>query len=449
MKIKFLFFNLLIANALLAQSVNQDNNISFNEDYNYDLVADRVSCVEGEIPLVFNEKVFAFINYFVVKNRSYTVDVIEKSSLYFPIMEKYLKKYNLPDELKYLSIVESGLNPQAISRAGAGGLWQFMPYTGRSFQLHQDWYIDERFDPYLATEAACKYLSQLYNMFGDWELALAAYNSGPGNVRKAIRRSGYKKKFWEIYRYLPRETRSYLPQFVAIIYSFKYAEEHNLLSKDYKFLAETDSIMVNGFMNLKILASNLGLCYDDIKKLNPGLKRYGVKTNNSFYPVNIPLDKIEEFDKKRETILKSASVTGKKELEYLARNSVGSTFGRDKVVHRVRSGDVLGLIAQRYHVRVSDIKKWNRLNSNLIRVGQRLNIWIYPGSQPKAIASTNVKKVVPSAINFDGKKIYTVQPGDTLWDIANKFEGLNSDKIKKLNKLKNSRIMPGQVLIVG
>lgn len=449
MKIKILIFNLLLANVMLAQSLDQNDYSNFNEDYNYDLVADRLSCVEEEIPLVFNDKVSAFINYFIVKNRPYIVDVIEKSSLYFPIMEEYLAKYNLPDELKYLSIVESGLNPQAISRAGAGGLWQFMPYTGRSFKLHQDWYIDERFDPYLATEAACKYLSQLYNMFGDWELALAAYNSGPGNVRKAIRRSGYKKKFWEIYRYLPRETRSYLPQFVAIIYSFKYAEEHNLLSKDYKYLAASDSIMVNGFMNLKILASKLGLCYDDIKKLNPGLKRYGIKTNNFYYPVNIPLDKIEEFDNKRETIIKAASVTGKKELEYLARNSVGSTFGRDKVVYRVRSGDVLGIIAQRYRVRVSDIKKWNRLPSNMIRVGQRLNLWLYPGSQPKIIASSMDKKLVPSTINFDEKEIYTVQPGDTLWDIANKFEGLDSDKIKKLNKLKNSRIMPGQILIVG
>ena len=136
-------------------------------------------------------------------------------------------------------------------------------------------------------------------------------------------------------------------------------------------------------------------------------------------------------------------------MEYLARNSVGSTFGRDKVVYTVRSGDVLGIIAQRYRVRVSDIKKWNRLPSNMIRVGQRLNLWLYPGSQPKIIASSMDEKLVPSTINFDEKEIYTVQPGDTLWDIANKFEGLDSDKIKKLNKLKNSRIMPGQILIVG
>jgi len=211
----------------------------------------------------------------------------------------------------------------------------------------------------------------------------------------------------------------------------------------------SDTIMVNGFMNLKILASNLNLCYDDIKKLNPNIKRYGVKTNNSYYPIKIPQDKVEEYKDNRADIVSSAAVDGKKELEYLARNSVGSTFGRDKVIYRVRSGDVLGIIAERYHVRVSDIRKWNRLHSNLIRVGQRLSIWVYPGSQVKTIASTKKIKVAPTTLNYDGKKIYTVQPGDTLWDIANKYKGLDAEKIRKLNNLKTSRIMPGQKLIIG
>jgi membrane-bound lytic murein transglycosylase D len=439
---------LIFTGTVFAQVPETAEYDSYPENYSYDLVADRLNCIEGDVTLEFNNKVFGFIDYFIVRNREYTKDVIAKQSIYFPIMEEYLAKYNLPDELKYLSVVESGLNAQAISRAGAGGLWQFMPYTGRSYALHQDWYIDERFDPRQATEAACKYLSMLYNMFGDWELALAAYNSGPGNVRKAIRKSGYKKNFWEIYRYLPRETRSYVPQFVAITYAFNYAEEHNLLTDEPKYLMASDTIMIDGYMNLKILAENLNICYDDIKKLNPNLKRYGVKTNGSYYPINIPSEKLEYFKENRLTIIESTSTTGLKELEHMARNSVGSTFGRDKVVYKVRSGDVLGTIAERYRVRVSDIKKWNRLNSNMIRVGQRLDIWIYPGTQTRTVASTK-KKVNPITIDYDGKKVYTVQPGDTLWDIANKYKGLDIDKIKKLNNLKNSKIMPGQKLIIG
>ena len=209
-----------------------------------------------------------------------------------------------------------------------------------------------------------------------------------------------------------------------------------------------DTIMIEGFMNLKILAENLDICYDDIKKLNPNLKRYGIKTNGSFYPINIPVDKIGVYKEDRDKIIAATSTVGLKELEHMARNSVGSTFGREKVVYKVRSGDVLGIIAERYRVRVSDIRKWNRLNSNTIRVGQRLNIWVYPGTQTKTVTSTK-KKVKPIIIDYNGKKIYTVQPGDTLWDIAKKYKDLDIDKIKKLNNLKNSKIMPGQKLIIG
>jgi len=234
-------FSLICFGGLLSQVSQVDTfDLNSNVDFDYipgfldyDLVEDRLSCMEKAIPLNYNSRVYAFVNYFAIKDREYTRMVIKRATYYFPMFEKYLKKYGLPDELKYLSIIESGLNPNAVSRVGAVGLWQFMPYTGRSYKLHQDWYLDERRDPIKATEAAFKYMKQLYKMFGDWELVMAAYNSGPGNVRKAIRRSGYKKKFWEIYRYLPRETRSYVPQWVAIYYVMNYAHELNLLGKDF------------------------------------------------------------------------------------------------------------------------------------------------------------------------------------------------------------------------
>ena len=421
----------------------------FIENSSYELVQDRLSCMQGEMPLHFNDKVYGFINYFTVRNRDYTKEVIRKSSMYFPIMEAYLEKYNLPDELKYLAIVESGLNPQIISRAGAGGLWQFMPYTGKMFDLHQDWYIDERFDPYQSTEAACKYLSSLYKMFGDWELALAAYNSGPGNVRKAIRKSGYKKGFWEIYRYLPRETRSYVPQFVAVSYALNYAEEYNLLPEDQGYFLENDTLMVKGYANLKTLAEELEICYEDVQKLNPNLKRFGLKSDKQHYPIRLPIDKIEEARINRDTLLYLAALNGQKDLEYMARNSAGSTFGRDKHVYKVKSGDVLGTIAARYSVRVSDIKKWNRLSSSTIRIGQNLSIWTYPNTKIKPTTKITATAKYREPIDINGKKTHTVQPGDTLWDISRMYENLDIEKLKSLNQLNSDKLKPGQVLIIG
>jgi len=442
-KTLFLFFFVISIYA----TAQQETDV-YIENATYDLVKDRLSCMQGEMPLHFNDKVYGFVNYFTVRNRDYIKEVIRKSTMYFPVFEEYLKKYNLPEELKYLAIVESGLSPQIQSRVGAGGLWQFMPYTGNMYKLHQDWYIDERFDPYESTEAACKYLSSLYGMFGNWELALAAYNSGPGNVRKAIRRSGYKKGFWEIYKYLPRETRSYVPQFVAIAYTINYAEEHNLLVDEPAYFMDNDTLMIKGFANLKTLASELSICFEDIQTLNPNLKRFGLKSEKRHYPVRLPIDKIEEARINKDTLLYLAALNGKKDLEYLARNSAGSTYGRNKHIYKVKSGDVLGTIAVRYSVRVSDIKKWNRLSSNTIRIGQKLSIWTYPNTKIKsAPISAPVAKHVP--VNFKGKKTHTVQPGDTLWDISKMYKGLNIEKIKSLNKLQSDKLQPGQVLIIG
>ena len=445
-------FVVLSLSQVIAQSETTHIPEEVPGNFTYDLVADRLSCIEKEVPLSMSGRVHAFVNYFTTKDREYTKAVLNKSTYYFPIFEKYLKKYNLPQELKYLAIVESGLNPKAISRVGAGGLWQFMPYTGRSYKLHQDWYIDERFDPEKSTEAAVKYLSMLYNMFGDWELALAGYNSGPGNVRKAIRKSGYKKTFNEIYRYLPRETRSYVPQFVAITYSMNYADEHNLRAEDPIYQMEYDTIMVSGFVNLKTLAENIRVCYEDIQILNPGLKRFAVRSDNKLYPIKLPKDGLPNFHPYKDSILLVAANTGKLELQAMAKNTVGSTYGRDKVVYRVRSGDVLGTIAQRYRVRVSDIRKWNNLRGNMIRVGQNLNIWLYSSKNltatQQSVAKTNTRPAKP-IIDTQGRKVYTVQPGDTLWDIARKNEGLNIDKIKQLNNLKSANIKPGQKLILG
>lgn len=444
-----LFCLLLTAGPLAAQKAEHVPDATQAE------IEDRMSCLDTEIPLEFNDKVYSFITYFTERDRAYTKMVQERRDLYFPIFEYYLAKHGMPDEIKYLPIIESGLNPQAMSRVSAGGLWQFMPATGRMYKLHQDFYIDERFDPYKATESACLYLKRLYSMFNDWELALAAYNCGPGNVRKAIRHSGYKKSFWEVYRYLPRETRSYVPQFVAMIYVMNYAEFHNLPLNDRKKLPEWETVEVQQYLHLPTMASLLNLCEDELMVLNPAVKYKALPDGtDTAYPLRLPSHALEDFEANRDFILDSASKVGKEHVEYLSRNTPGSTYGRNQVTYKVRSGDVLGVIAQRYGVRVSDLKSWNNLHSNTIRIGQNLNIWLLPGTAPSnpvpvARTTTTSSSVSKPVTIPPGAKTHTVQPGDTLWDIARMYEGLSIEKIKKLNNLKDNNIKPGMTLLIG
>lgn len=410
---------------------------------------DRMQCIERTMPLTYNDRVHSFINYFTIRDREYTKLMMRRKNLYFPIFERTLAKYGLPDELKYLSIIESGLHPRAISRARAVGLWQFMSGTGRYYGLHNDWYIDERMDPVKATDAACRYLRDLYNMFNDWELALAAYNTGPGNVKRAIRKAGYKRSFWEIYPYLPRETRSYVPQFVAITYTMNHLDEHNFLDEGEEMLVEADTIQVKKFLNFETFASLTNVCLDDMQKLNPSIQRNALPETGKVYTLYIPREASKTFHSNRVAILDSASKVGRKELEALAKNSAGSTYGRDRIVYKVRSGDVLGSIAIRHGVRVSDLKKWNNLRSNTIRVGQRLNIWM-KGKGPTSNAVASAKSTSTTPVAIPDSKTYVVQPGDTLWGISKKFEGLTVDKIKSLNNLNNgSKIQPGQKLVIG
>ncbi len=447
------FFVLSLIHLLSGPVSAQENYLEDHiPDVTYDEMADRMKCIESSIPLVFNNKVQSFIDYFTVRNRGYTRQVISNTELFFPIFEEQLEKHGLPDELKYLAIIESGLNPNAVSRAGAGGLWQFMPATGRSLGLSQSWYIDERMDPWKSTEAACKYLKSLYGMFGDWELALAAYNTGPGNVRKAIRRSGYKDTFWEIYRYLPRETRGYVPQYVAMIYTLSYLEEHNfeIDEIDNNLLPDFDTLEVDGYVHIKTLSDQISVCLDDILRLNPQVIRGATPDGTTDYPIKIPVDQIDWVRANRETILDSASKVGKQELLALAKNTPGSTYGREKVVYRVRSGDVLGTIAERYHVRVSDLKRWNRINGNTIYIGQRLNIWVLPYYSSRTKQQyTASKKATPKTEIIKGGTYHVVQAGDSLWSISRQYENLSIEKIKKLNNLTSSRIDPGQKLLIN
>jgi membrane-bound lytic murein transglycosylase D len=413
-----------------------------------EMVADRLSCLQQSVPLTYNEKVHAFINYFLIRDREHTRNVMRKKDLFFPMFEQQLKAHNIPDELKYLAIIESALHPRAVSRARAVGLWQFMSATGRHMGLKIDWYVDERMDPEKSTEAACKYLIQLHKIFGDWELALAAYNSGPGTVKRAIRRSGYKKSFWEIYPYLPRETRAYVPQYVAMIYALNYADEHNLYVEGYEEPLRQDTLNVSTYLHLNTLANLTGACMEDLQRLNPSIQHNVLPADGRSRVLRMPVAAKAELDKNRVVILDSASRAFRKQTEALAKNAAGNTYGREVVIYKVKSGDAISVIAHRYRVRVEDLRKWNNLSSNTIRTGQKLKVWVLPSQV--ASAKQSVAESPASAVGLpNGGKTYIVQPGDTLWDISKKFEGLTIEKIKSLNNLKTSKLQPGQKLIIS
>ena len=442
----FLSFFYIIS-ALAAEGDSLHQTYDYIPDASYAEIADRMGCLNTEIPLTFNKTVKNFIDYFSVRNRDYTRRILEKKDYYFSIIEPYLEVYGIPNDLKYLAIVESGLVPKAQSRASAVGLWQFMPNTGRSYGLSNSWYIDERMDPHQSTDAACRYLKSLYNTFGRWDLAIAAYNCGPGNVRKAIRKSGYKKAFWQIYRYLPRETRSYIPQFIAINYLLNYAEEHNLFPDQKLSLALSDTIVVNQYLHLATFAHFADIVLEELLDLNPSIKMGVIPEGAHDFLLNVPADRKIYINLQRTFLFDTANKVGKEKLEYLAREMVENTYGRNKNIYHVKSGDNLGSIAHRYAVRVSDIQKWNHLSSTLIRVGQNLEIWTLPSYAEeiqKVYVETNQNKKLSTT---KGGIIYQVRRGDSLWSIS-KDSKVSIEIIKKINKLNSNTIYPGQTLII-
>lgn len=332
------------------------------------VVKQRLEILNRETPLdlTWNPTVQKYINYYVVKRKIQSGRMLSLSQQYFPLFEEKLDKYNLPLELKYLSVVESALNPQAKSRVGASGLWQFMYATGRSYDLRVTSYIDERMDPEKATDAACRYLKKLYGMYHDWMLALAAYNSGPGNVNKAIRRSGGKKTYWEIRPWLPRETKGYVPSFIAVAYAMNFASDHNIYpSSNLISWYECDTITVsNKALRFDQVAAHTSTNMEELMWLNPMYSKGIVPADGRSYALRLPTKVIAEFIENEEMIYahepeKTPKITNEPEA----------------IIYRVRNGDVLGTIARRHGVTVSQIKQWNNLRGTLIRPGQKLRIY--------------------------------------------------------------------------
>ena len=344
------------------------------------LLKQRLSDLDKTTPfnLAFNPALQKVINSYLRHRKKYYPALMAKAKYYFPMFEQYLDQYDIPLEMKYLAIVESALRPKVRSRVGATGLWQFMYGTGKQFDLKVSSYVDERQDPVKATIAACKYLSQLFTAFGDWDLALAAYNSGPGNVRKAIKRSGGYRNYWNIRPYLPRETAGYVPAFYATMYIFEYANEHKIYAELPTFFGfQTDTIRVKQTISFDQISEIINVDEKVISYLNPSYKLDiipFVKDRN--YAVRLPSNKMVAFlDKEKELYALAAQDKSKRE------KPLPKYFEMDKRIrYKVQNGDYLGKIANKFGVRVSSLKRWNGLKNNRLKIGQRL--YVFPKKIP-------------------------------------------------------------------
>ncbi len=429
----------------------------------------RLADIVSPIPLVFNNKVRSYIELYTIRRREQVQGMLGLSEYYFPMFEAELDARNMPLELKYLPVIESALNPRAFSRAGASGLWQFMYYTGKRYGLEINSFIDERKDPAKSTVSAVHFLEDLHKIYDDWLLAIAAYNCGPGNVNKAIRRAGGQRDFWKIYYYLPRETRGYVPAFIAAAYTMTYSEEHYLYAAASSLPKTTDTIMITKPLHFKQVAEMMNIKVDYLRDLNPQYRRDVIPVGKKVYPLRLGFDYVTDFVAIEDAIYnynkakyfpEGKLVVGPSKTYYAPVAPKGS----GKVYYTVKQGDAVGLIAQWFHVRTSDLRYWNNINRNLIRVGQKLVVYVpkskegkykkfntmtYAQKQASIGKTTSVKKnnVVIKEPEDNSYIYYTVRNGDNLWTIAKKYSGVTNESIMKLNNIEDvKKISPGQRL---
>lgn len=438
---------------ILAQHLQQDpplqdssvaNDLAFFNPPT-DTLKTRLSIIDQKtiIDSRYNPSLESVIKLYLKSKRVLIEKMLLRSQLYFPLFERELDAQDMPLEIKYLAIVESALNPKAKSRVGATGLWQFMYGTGKMMGLEVNNYIDERQDPEKATRAAVAYLKKLHQMFGDWNLALAAYNSGPGNVRKAIRRAGGQKDFWAIRGFLPRETTGYVPALLTTMYLFEHATDHGLRTPSVSLPAyATDTIHLKKAISFKQLSKALSIPEKTIAQLNPVYK-IGIvpQISGTPQPLTLPTPALELFLTHKDSIYKEvAAELAATKKPFPALQQVGAPLR-----YRVKSGDFLGKIAQNYGVRISDLKKWNRLKNNNLAIGQRLTV--YPRRFPKG--ATTVQKVSAKGqkkpLNPENKT-YTIAAGDSLWSIAQRLEGVSVEDLKKWNDIWTNQLKPGTTI---
>jgi membrane-bound lytic murein transglycosylase D len=409
--------------------------------------------------LQYNTVVQGYIDMYVSRRRELVSRVMALSQLYFPLFEESLDKYNLPLELKYLAICESALNPLAKSKAGAMGLWQFMYPTGKMFGLKVSSYVDDRCDPYKSTTAACEYFQYLYKMFGDWDLVLAAYNSGPGNVYKAIRRSGGKKTYWEIRPFLPKETQGYIPAFIAVNYIMNYTSEHNIRSAiPKKIFLQVDTVTVKKQLSFYQISSILNIPEDELQYLNPSYRKRVIPVLEGQASVlTLPANKIGMFVNNETNIY-----------NYLRKEVVVSQDvlpeKTSSKIYVVKKGETLNTIAKKNGCTVTELKTWNGLSSNAVHLGKKLTVYYFAKKPAEKSVASQQETKIPSSTetkdvseladnsrtsNSGGFKYYVIQKGDSLYRIALKYN-TTVEEIKRLNNFGvNYNLLPGTKLKVG
>ena len=398
---------------------------------------DRLQRLNPYISIPYNKIIRNHIVYYTEKMPEKMEKILGLSSYYIPIFEEIFDQYDMPLELTAMAVIESALNAKAVSRARAKGMWQFMYSTAKHYGLTINSYVDERFDPIASAHAAARYLRDSYLIFGDWTLAIASYNCGAGNVNKAIRRAGGSRDFWEVYPYLPRETRGYVPSFFAALYAMKYYKEHDITPEIIPMPPHTDTIKVNKMLHFEQIAHYTGISLEELRTHNPQYLHDIIPGTEREYILQLPYQYTNAFiDHEDEIYAYKDSVY----FSPAAMKQIQQAAEPSRIVHKVKRGETLSHIALRYGVSVRNIQRWNGIGTK-IKVGQRLTIYTN-GSGPSSSSSGGGNTSVSN-----GYVMYTVRSGDNLWNIAKKFSGVSVSDIQRLNGLsKNSKIYPGKKL---
>ncbi len=443
---------------LSGDSETKDDVPTSDEDY-----LQRLKALPTVIEMPYNQVVRSYIDMYTQRRRTLVEEMLGLSLYYMPIFEQALEQEGLPLELKYLPVIESALNPDAVSRVGATGLWQFMLSTAKGLGLEVNSLVDERRDPIRSSELAAKYLKQLYEIYGDWSLAIASYNCGPGNVNKALRRAGGgKQDFWDIYYYLPKETRGYVPAFIAANYVMTYHNDHNIGNALAKRPVLTDTIHITQRVHFDQISEVLGIPVEELRVLNPQYRRDEIPGDIRPYALTLPSKQVYSYIVSEDSIVNHNSAKYARRTTAVPGGEISDSETQLVVkYHKVKRGETLSIIARRYGVSVSTLKKWNGLRSSRLKTGQRLRINTYqrvakkeePETVQEELAENKVEQpaekpntTVQQSVDVD-TKYHTVRRGETLGLIAERY-GVTVSRLKDWNDLRSNKIFVGQRLKV-
>ena len=430
----------------------QGMNVMFHDS----VYTKRLYEMPTEMEMSYNHVVRQYIDMYANRRRDMVGYMLTIGKYYFPMFEEALDKHGLPLELKYLPVIESALNPIAVSRVGATGLWQFMLRTGQGYGLQVNSLVDERRDPHKSTEAAVRYLKDLYAIYGDWNLVIAAYNCGPGNVNKAIARSGGKRDYWQIYYNLPRETRGYVPAFIAANYIMNFYERHNICPiESYQEMVALDTVHVNNQVHFNQISEVLNIPLSDIRRWNPQFKKDVVPGNSQNYALILPTNKVYAFLEQKDEIAnfrRNDFMTHRENTDQYLVSSGSSSVSGANVYYKVRKGDNLGRIASKHRVTVKQLQAWNNLKTTRISVGKNLIVGKRAVAQPvqqqtETLVAQQTANTSTETVTKTVNEYYRVRSGDNLGKIAQKNR-VTVAQLRSWNGLKSDNISVGKNLVV-